>query len=32
MSSAVFAILKRACMAFRDGDWEFGGGGYNAFA
>lgn len=30
MSSAVFAILKRACMAFRDGDWECGG--YNAFA
>lgn len=26
MSSAVFAILKRACMAFRDGDWECGGG------
>lgn len=27
MSSAVFAILKRACMAFREGDWELGGGG-----
>lgn len=27
MSSAVFAILKRACMAFRDGDWECVGGG-----
>lgn len=25
MSSAVFAILKRACMAFREGDWEWGG-------